>query len=179
EDRQYRKAMTRQQAIDLLQAGSGSMYDPDVVRVFLEHLPEFESEIRRQKKEVQDARAQELNKPAAGGPRPDQRQVIFEHIRNAHREVITLYEIAQTIGTSLDLRDMFAVFSSRLQDIVSYTTCVLYLQKPNSIEVEAVHVSGRNAERFKGSSIILGSGITGWVVSNRQPMYNCDPKLDF
>jgi diguanylate cyclase (GGDEF)-like protein/putative nucleotidyltransferase with HDIG domain len=178
EDRQYRKAMTRQQAIDLLQAGSGSMYDPDVVRVFLEHLPEFESEIRRQKKEVQDARAQELNKPAAGGPRPDQRQVIFEHIRNAHREVITLYEIAQTIGTSLDLRDMFAVFSSRLQDIVSYTTCVLYLQKPNSIEVEAVHVSGRNADRFKGQSVILGAGITGWVVANRQPMYNCDPLLD-
>jgi diguanylate cyclase (GGDEF)-like protein len=92
--------------------------------------------------------------------------------------VITLYEIAQTIGNSLDLRDMFAVFSSRLQDIVSYTTCVLYLQKPNSIDVEAVHVIGRNAERIKGSSIILGSGVTGWVVSNRQPMYNCDPLLD-
>jgi 2-oxoglutarate dehydrogenase E2 component (dihydrolipoamide succinyltransferase) len=73
---------------------------------------------------------------------------------------------------------MFAVFSSRLQDIVSYTTCVLYLQKPNSIDVEAVHVSGRNAERLKGASILLGSGITGWVVSNRQPMYNCDPRLD-
>ncbi|HYV05471.1 MAG TPA: diguanylate cyclase [Blastocatellia bacterium] len=178
EDRQYRKAMNRQEAIDLLLAGSGSMYDPEVVRVFLEHLPEFESEIRRQKKEVQDARAQELSKPAAGSPKPDQRQLVFEHIRNAHREVITLYEIAQTIGTSLDLRDMFAVFSSRLQDIVSYTTCVLYLQKPNSIEVEAVHVSGRNADRFKGQSVILGAGITGWVVANRQPMYNCDPLLD-
>jgi len=73
---------------------------------------------------------------------------------------------------------MFAVFSSRLQDIVSYTTCVLYLQKPNSIDVEAVHVIGRNAERIKGTSIILGSGVSGWVVSNRQPMYNCDPRLD-
>jgi diguanylate cyclase (GGDEF)-like protein len=92
--------------------------------------------------------------------------------------VTALYEIAQTIGNSLDLRDMFAVFSSRLQDIVSYTTCVLYLQKPNSIDVEAVHVVGRNSERMKGASILLGSGVTGWVVSNRQPMYNCDPRLD-
>jgi diguanylate cyclase (GGDEF)-like protein/putative nucleotidyltransferase with HDIG domain len=178
EDRQYRKAMTRQQAIDLVQAGAGTMYDPAVVRVFLDHLPEFEAEIRRQKKEVQESRERELSKPSAGGHRRHQGQVIFEHIRNAHREVITLYEIAQTIGTSLDLRDMFAVFSSRLQDIVSYTTCVLYLQKPNSIEVEAVHVSGRNADRFKGQSVILGAGITGWVVANRQPMYNCDPLLD-
>src|SRR5262249_33607127 len=117
-------------------------------------------------------------RPANGAQQRDSNQVVFEHIRNAHREVITLYEIAQTIGNSLDLRDMFAVFSSRLKDIVSYSTCVLYLQKANSIDVEAVHVNGRNADRIKGSSILLGSGVTGWVVSNRQPMYNCDPRLD-
>jgi diguanylate cyclase (GGDEF)-like protein/putative nucleotidyltransferase with HDIG domain len=178
EDRQYRKAMTREQAIDLIKSGSGTMYDPDVVRLFLEHLPQFEAEIRQQKKEVRQAREKIEGRPVTATPKKDSTQVVFEHIRNAHREVITLYEIAQTIGNSLDLRDMFAVFSSRLQDIVSYTTCVLYLQKPNSIDVEAVHVSGRNAERIKGSSILLGSGVSGWVVSNRQPMYNCDPRLD-
>jgi diguanylate cyclase (GGDEF)-like protein/putative nucleotidyltransferase with HDIG domain len=178
EDRQYRKAMTREQAIDLIKGASGTMYDPDIVSLFLEHLPQFESEIRRQKKEVRRSRVKIEGTLAQGPPKKDSNQVVFEHIRNAHREVITLYEIAQKIGNSLDLRDMFAVFSSRLQDIVSYTTCVLYLQKPNSIDVEAVHVSGRNAERLKGASILLGSGITGWVVSNRQPMYNCDPRLD-
>jgi diguanylate cyclase (GGDEF)-like protein len=92
---------------------------------------------------------------------------------------MTLYEIAQTIGTSLDLRDMFAVFSSRLKDIVSYTTCVLFLQKPDSIELEAAHVAGRNSERFKSQSIAPDAGITGWVAAHRQPMYNNDPRLDF
>jgi diguanylate cyclase (GGDEF)-like protein/putative nucleotidyltransferase with HDIG domain len=179
EDRQYRKAMTREQAIELLRSGSGSMYDPEVVRVFLDHLPQFEEEIKRQKKERQEVRAAKPGPAAARTGKEETRPVVFEHIRNAHREVITLYDIAQTIGTSLDLRDMFAVFSSRLQDIVSYTTCALYLQKQDSIELEAVHVSGRNAERFKGTGIILGSGITGWVAANRQPMYNSDPRLDF
>lgn len=178
EDRQYRKAMTREQAIELIKGGSGTMYDPDVVRMFLEYLPQFEAEIRRQNKEVRQARARLEGKTAAGASQNDGNQIVFEHIRNAHREVITLYEIAQTIGGSLDLRDMFAVFSSRLRDIVSYSTCVLYLRNPNSIDVEAMHVSGLSAERLKGSSIILGSGVTGWVVSNRQPMYNCDPQLD-
>ncbi|HSB08492.1 MAG TPA: HD domain-containing phosphohydrolase [Blastocatellia bacterium] len=179
EDRQYRKAMTREQAIELIRSGSGTMYDPEVVRVFLEHLPEFEAEIRRKKRDVRDGRAKSNDRRGRETNKKDDSRVVFEHIRNAHREVITLYEIAQTIGTSLDLRDMFAVFSSRLQDIVSYTTCVLYLQKPNSIDVEAVHVRGRDADHFKGAGIILGSGITGWVVTNRQPMYNCDPQLDF
>jgi diguanylate cyclase (GGDEF)-like protein/putative nucleotidyltransferase with HDIG domain len=178
EDRQYRKAMTREQAVGLIKSGSGTMYDPEVVRMFLEYLPQFEAEIARQRKEVKPSRLKLDGKPAADLSKKEDNLVVFEHIRNAHREVITLYEIAQTIGNSLDLRDMFAVFSSRLRDIVSYTTCVLYLQKPHSIDIEAIHVTGRNAERLKGSSILLGSGVTGWVVSNRQPMYNCDPRLD-
>ena len=178
EDRQYRKAMTREQALDLIRSSAGTMYDPEVVRVFIEHLPQFEAEIKRQKKEVKAAKAKTQNGGGQALQKKDSGQLVFEHIRNAHREVITLYEIAQTIGMSLDLRDMFAVFSSRLQDIVSYTTCVLYLHKPNSIDVEAVHVAGRYAERLKGASLILGSGTSGWVVANRQPMYNCDPRLD-
>ena len=178
EDRQYRKAMTCDQAIALIKSGSGTMYDPTVVRRFLEYLPEFEAEIRRQRKEVREVPAKIGGRPTNRAQTRDSNQIVFEHIRNAHREVITLYEIAQTIGNSLDLRDMFAVFSSRLKDIVSYSTCVLYLLKANSIDVEAVHVNGRNADRIKGSSILLGSGVTGWVVSNRQPMYNCDPRLD-
>ncbi|MEK6320139.1 MAG: HD domain-containing phosphohydrolase [Acidobacteriota bacterium] len=179
EDRQYRKAMTREQAIDLIKSSSGTMYDPQVVNLFIEHLPKFEADIKRHKQEARKPGVKLEGRPSVGPLENRASQPVFEHIRSAHREVITLYEIAQTIGASLDLRDMFAVFSSRLQDIVSYTTCVLYLKKPNSIEVEAVHVIGRNAERIKGSSIILGSGVTGWVVSNRQPMYNCDPRLDF
>ncbi len=179
EDRQYRKAMTREQAIDLIKSSSGTMYDPQVVSMFLEHLPKFEADIKRQRKEVRQPGPKLEGRPSTRPKDKQGNQAVFQHIRDAHREVITLYEIAQTIGASLDLRDMFAVFSSRLQHIVTYTTCVLYLQKPNSIDVEAVHVSGRNAARFKGASIILGSGVTGWVVSNRQPMYNCDPQVDF
>src|SRR5215475_4157985 len=46
EDRNYREAMTRDQAIDMLKEGSGTVFDPNVVRTFLDHLDEFESEIR-------------------------------------------------------------------------------------------------------------------------------------
>ena len=178
EDRQYRKAMTRDDAIGLLINGSGTRYDPKVVTTFLQNLPEFEMQIRQQKLDVH-ARPHQQNSQHFRTSMKDNSRQAFESIRNTHREVITLYAIAQTIGTSLDLRDTFAVFSSRLQDIVSYTTCVLYLQKPGSTELEAVLVSGRNADRFKGRKIAVGAGITGWVVSNCHSLYNSDPRLDF
>jgi diguanylate cyclase (GGDEF)-like protein/putative nucleotidyltransferase with HDIG domain len=178
EDRQYRKAMTREEAIALLKDGSGTFFDPTVISTFLDHLNEFESEIRQQQVEPQITETRK-RKDAGKDAKPDSGPVVFERIRSAHREVITLYDIAQTIGTSLDLRDTFAVFSSRLQDIVSYTTCVLYLVRQDSTELEAAHVSGRHSERFKGRRIPSGAGITGWVVANRHPMHNCDPRLDF
>ncbi|HKP13410.1 MAG TPA: diguanylate cyclase [Blastocatellia bacterium] len=179
EDRQYRKGLTREEAVALIRSGSGTKYDPQVVGVFLEHLPRFEEEIRRQRLTRAGLKTAKANPAPSALQRGENRAAVFEQIRNAHREVITLYDIAQTIGNSLDLRDMFAVFSSRLQDIVSYTTCVLYLQKPDSIELEAAHIAGRHAARFKGQSVMLNSGVTGYVAANRQPMYNCDPQLDF
>lgn len=178
EDRNYREAMTRGEAIAMLNEGSGTVFDPNVVRTFLDHLDEFEAEIREKCFEPRRAELPQ-ERGIARAPAADSGPMVYERIRSAHREVITLYDIAQTIGTSLDLRDTFAVFAARLEDIVSYTTCVLYLVRPDSTDVEAAHVAGRNAELFKGKSVPSGAGITGWVVANRHPMHNCDPRLDF
>jgi len=178
EDRNYRAAMTRDQAIEMLKEGSGTVFDPNVVRTFLDHLDEFETEIRERCVERQRV---ELPQPPGNtrAAKTESGPMVYEHIRSAHREVIALYDIAQTIGTSLDLRDTFAVFAARLEDIVSYTTCVLYRVRPDSTDVEAAHIAGRNAELFRTKSLPSGAGITGWVVANRHPMHNCDPRLDF
>jgi hypothetical protein len=47
-----------------------------------------------------------------------------------------------------------------MEDIISYTTCVLYLARPASTDVEAAHIAGRNAELLKGKGIPSGAGIT-------------------
>ena len=177
EDRQYRKAMTQEEAIRFLREASGTVFDPTVVSVFLDHLEDFESEIRTQGVDRTFTEPQ-MEKGILKPPVLNTGPKVYEHIRSAHREVVALYGIAETIGTSLDLRDTFAVFSSRLLDIVSYTTCVLYLQRHDTPEVEAAHVSGRNMERFKGRKMPSGAGLTGWVIANRHPMHNCDPRLD-
>ena len=178
EDRQYRQAMTRDEAIATLKEGAGSVFDPHIARAFLDHLEEFESEIRECRVEAQ-ADAFRRKPGDDRRLRPPTAPVAYEKIRSAHREVLTLYNIAQTIGTSLDLRDSFAVFSSRLQDIVSYTTCVLYLARHDATEVEAAQVAGRNAEAFRGKRMPAGRGISGWVVANSHPMHNCNPAVDF
>jgi len=179
EDRQYRKAMTRDEAIAVLKEGAGSVFDPNIVRAFLDSLEEFEAEIRERRVEPQ---VEAFRRKTGGDDRLLEREsgpIAYEKIRSAHREVLALYNIAQTIGASLDLRDTFAVFSARLFDIVSYTTCVLYLARQDATEVEAVHVAVRHTDSFRGKRMRLGAGISGWVVANSHPMHNCDPIVDF
>lgn len=177
EDRPYRKAMSKEQAIQLIKEGSGSVFDPNVVGTFLDHLQEFEAEIRSQRVEPQvtQRRTADLEKPA----KLNVEAGAFERIRNANRELINLYDIAQTIGTSLELPDIFAVFSARLEKFVRYSTCILFLQRSDSTEIEASYVAGRHAELFRGRRMNFETGISGWVVANRTPMHNCDPQLDF
>ena len=45
EDRPFRNGMNREAAIELLRNGAHSHFDPDVVELFVEHLPEFEARI--------------------------------------------------------------------------------------------------------------------------------------
>jgi signal transduction protein with GAF and PtsI domain len=40
------------------------------------------------------------------------------------------------------------------------------------------HADGRHADLLNDFPVIHGEGVTGWVLANRQPFYNADPKLD-
>ena len=45
EDRPFRRGMTRDEAIAFLLRGSGNHFDPNVVELFIKHLPAFEAQI--------------------------------------------------------------------------------------------------------------------------------------
>jgi GAF domain-containing protein len=37
---------------------------------------------------------------------------------------------------------------------------------------------GLHADLLKGRKVAVGEGVTGWVLANRQPFCNADPRLD-
>jgi diguanylate cyclase (GGDEF)-like protein/putative nucleotidyltransferase with HDIG domain len=173
--RRGNRLLARQRACETLMEGSGTLFDPEIVSTFLAHLPEFEVEIQQV---AVNAGADECD-PEGIAQRPNSGRLAFDKIRRTHFEEMTLHQMAQMLGTSLDVRETFATLSAKLQDMVGYTTCVLYLQQDSSIEVEAVLANGRNADRFASRTIALGAGIAGWVAATGQPVYDCDPRQDF
>jgi len=186
-DRPYRKGMKREESLALLRSMVASAFDPRVVDTFIEHVEEFDRLIDSQDMKEQVASSpsvdtQTSTKPDAGLA-PDIMGVAeesspFRSISEAQREVFALHEIAQTIGSSLNLSDTVALVANKLRAIVPFDTCVIYLVDDPSGKAIAAHVVGEEIELFKRRRINIGDGITGWVIANSRSMCNASPDLD-
>src|ERR1043166_1145925 len=187
-DRPYRKGMKREESLALLRSMVGNAFDPRVVEMFIEHVVEFDRMIDSQDIKEQVASAptfddQTSTKPDAGLA-PDILGVSeevaagFRSISEAQREVFALHEIAQTIGSSLNLSDTVTLIANKLRAIVPFDTCVIYLVDDPSGKAIAAHVVGEEVELFKRRRINIGDGITGWVIANSRSMCNANPDLD-
>src|SRR6202022_1304131 len=96
----------------------------------------------------------------------------FRSITQAQREVFALHEIAQTIGSSLNLDDTVTLVSNKLRAIVPFETCLIFVVGERSGKATVIHAAGENAELFRRRRMTVGDGITGWVVANGRSMSN-------
>jgi putative nucleotidyltransferase with HDIG domain len=184
EDRQYRKGLRREEAIQLIMAGSGTQYDPRIVGTFITHLPEFEAEILATRdrplptfgieatEKLSEAARQVP--PAAGFAEAER----DEPARIGHNEVKGLCDLAQVVIGARSREEMFVTFSEKLRVLVPYETCAITLIAPESGEARVVYAAGLHGALLDGRRIGMGEGVTGWVMANRKAFSNTDPRLD-
>lgn len=188
-DRPYRKGMKREESLALLRGMVGSAFDPRVVDIFTEHVEEFDrlidaEDIQEQVDSgMQTVDNQTKTRPDAGLASdvlgtPDDSSNGFRSITEAQREVFALHEIAQTIGSSLNLNDTVTLVANKLKSIVPFDSCVIFVVDDRSGKAVAVHAAGEEADIFARRRMNIGDGITGWVIANSRSMCNASPELD-
>jgi diguanylate cyclase (GGDEF)-like protein len=176
--------MTREEASALLQRGAGAHFDPQVVNKFLENLPRFDEEIAalgldQQSSPESDCESVGLSDSEIPQTREQGSVMAYDQIKNAHREVYALYEIARTFGSSLDMEDTLSILVNRVAHIVPFDTCVVYLYDEVKGYATSAHVAGRNAEALRDRCVAPGEGITGFALANRRAINHIHPGLDF
>lgn len=185
-DRPYRKGMKREDSLALLHKMSGSSFDPRVVDLFTEHVIEFDHMIAAE--DIQEQVPSEnidlttKTKPDAGLASdvlgsPD-KGLGFRSITQAQREVFALHEIAQTIGSSLNMHDTVTLVANKLRAIVPFDSCIIFVVDDRSGKATAIHAVGDHADIFERRRMSVGDGITGWVIANSRSMCNSSPELD-
>src|SRR5262249_4540414 len=181
-ERPYHKALSHQGAIGLMKHESSKALEPALVEKGVELLPSFLEEAAAEEAKAQPAESVAMN--AAGstatGLVPERStQSAFENIALAHREIYALYEIAQTMGTSLGIADTMALISSKLTNIVPWSGCTLLLYHEETDTLKCRFAVGVDVPKLLNKSVRNGEGLAGWVARNRRTIVNGHPRVAF
>ena len=169
--RSYRPAMDAEAATDVLRHEAGKALDPQLVDVFLRMLPALRADMPAA---ARDGLHLTIDSPDDGTGRSS----VFADIALAHREMYALYEIAQTMGTSLGVKDTMTLIASKLAPLVPFSTCSLFLSGSVPESLNCQFATGIDQELLAGLTTRYGQGLAGWVARNRRSLVNARPSTE-
>ena len=185
-DRQYRRALTLDEAVQVVVDDSGRAFDPKVVEVLQRRYRDFEALMKIQAGEsvLKMPPTAEVKKPVRPHLPPgitdqlggSEAQDFLQSIASARQEVQTLFELAQDLGNSLSLDETLSVLALRLRRVVPWESMAIYIRHDEVLHPE--YVSGEDFRFFSSLEIRVGQGLSGWVAANQHPILNGAPGLE-
>lgn len=188
-DRPYRKGMSEEQALRILQSLSGKQFDPAVLHAFEESLLASENALHaflsRDEFTPLNTAAEvwrglapgagfeagsDENAPARTARAPERDAASSLRVAEAREIAQGLFELGQTSDRLLGLNDFLHLFARRIHPYLEHDACALYVKANGAYRLRAV--TGESRERFTGVPIRFGEGITGWVAQSGRPLLN-------
>lgn len=178
-ERPYHRAATLSEALEQLRRQSGGAFDPALVDCFIEMLPRLRAE-----RPADEPMALERpivsfeteSRPASKASPPSNR--VFQDIALAHREIYALYEMAQAMGGSLGVSDTMTLIASKLENLVPYACCALFLHDPDTDTLGCSFATGTDSGLVRKVILHCGDGLTGRVARERRALLNGRPGAD-
>ena len=178
-DRASTQAMPVDEAVGLLWSEAGKKFDPAVVARYVELLPALQAETdddqRRGGMALPDlAKGREWTPSALRNS-----AAVLDHIGVASQELHGLYEVAQAMGTSLGVAESMTVIASKLNSLVPFSTCALFLHDTANGVARCSFATGVGEKAFAGLFVRDGVGLVGAAIAGRECVISCDPGADF
>jgi diguanylate cyclase (GGDEF)-like protein/putative nucleotidyltransferase with HDIG domain len=184
-ERPYRRAISPEEAMSTLKAEMGRSYDPSVVEVIERRYHELEALVRGAEDERKRldifARIHRQVAPSSGfAELPNEAEVratsFLSSIVSARQEAQLLFDLAQTLGNSLSLKETLSVVAVRLKEMIPHDSIVFFVCQDGMLIPEYVH--GVDYELFTSIRIPFGQGLSGWVARHEKPIYNGNPAAE-
>src|SRR5215470_12305836 len=187
-DRQYRKALLLDEAMERVVQMSGTAFDPRVVDVLKRRYIELEQMAQAQSMSMTtpglstNVRIERGLEPAAGfehtagGQAANGESDFLSSIASARQEAQTLFEVSQDLGNSLSLGETLSVLSMRLRKVIPYDSIAVFVSREGLLVPELV--SGDNFRLLSSLRVPIGEGLSGWVAENRKPIINGNPQVE-
>jgi diguanylate cyclase (GGDEF)-like protein/putative nucleotidyltransferase with HDIG domain len=190
-DRQYRRALPLDEAMNYVAGLSGRSFDPQVVNILQANYREFEqlaqsTPLRNHKLsrdlivirgDAPDAGFEKSASAAAGasGAR-DRGQTPADSIASARQEMQVIVDLATDLSKSLRMEDILSILAARLKQLVPYDCLAVYVRERSILK--ALYTSGLTSQIFASLEIPMGQGLSGWVVENGKAIINGNPAVE-
>jgi diguanylate cyclase (GGDEF)-like protein/putative nucleotidyltransferase with HDIG domain len=183
-DRQYRRALPLDRAMDEVAVRSGRDFDPRVVEVLARRYVELEA--KAQAEPLARINGLMTGVPVRTGGAPGTGLDISEYgelppapaafvrtIGAAREEVQALFDLTQELGNSLNLNDTFQGLTFGLRALVPYDALAVLIRQQD--QLEPLYVHGDLAGSLCALHLAVGEGVSGWVAANEKPAVNYNP----
>ncbi len=190
-DRQYRRALPLDQAMEIVNSESGKSFDPVIVDILRRRYIELERlalSTGVEKDRIKLSMGVKVERglaPATGFAETAEELAAAEtattidplsSIAAATQEAQMLYELTQDLGNSLSLQEALAFVGVRMKRLIPYETIAVYIRRDEKLIPE--YVSGEDLRLFTSLEIPLGQGLSGWVAENNKPLLNGSPSIE-
>lgn len=190
-DRQYRRALPLDQAMEIVNSESGKSFDPLIVDILRRRYIELErlaisTGVEKERIRLSmDVKVERGLAPATGFAEAAEELAPSEFPTNidplssiaaATQEAQMLYELTQDLGNSLSLQEALAFVGVRMKRLIPYETIAVYIRRDEKLVPE--YVSGENLRLFTSLEIPMGQGLSGWVAENNKPLLNGNPSVE-
>lgn len=173
-ERQYRPALPPNEVIAELRRQAGKQLDPNIVRLLDKHLESMTAKANRPGQSQQRPLSDVISPDTAGG-KPHGHDFMTT-IGAARQEAQVIFELLQTIGSSLSLDETLQAVRESLSKLIPYDTIVIW--KKAGDHVEPVLSAGLDGPLFAKVRIPIGQGLSGWVLETRRSVLNGNPEVE-
>jgi putative nucleotidyltransferase with HDIG domain len=175
-DRPYRKRMSDEDALRILQERRGTMYDPLIVDVFsakyTEIMPAEESAAHPATRAVGGARN------AANATAEPEPEAAVGNDPPVLTEMLAVSSLARAVSGKASLSDVGALAWMTLRGVVPASSMALFVEDERLDVLTVAHAAGAHAGLLRQMRKPRGGGIAGWVAVNRRGVLNADAGLD-
>ncbi|HXW06313.1 MAG TPA: HD domain-containing phosphohydrolase [Vicinamibacterales bacterium] len=174
-DRPYRPKLPDQEAIDILLARRGTMYDPLVVDAFME----IHSQLQQESPQLTTAPSFRAIADASHPTTPiESQRGPLDDISASGEEMLTLFDLARGLTGQVSTQDAADLIAKHVRRLVPYSTCAFFIYRVETHELLAAHVVGTDAELLQNLRFEVGQRLSGWVAAHRKSIRNSNPILD-
>jgi putative nucleotidyltransferase with HDIG domain len=184
-DREYRKAMSLDAAMDYVDSEAGKSFDPEVVKILRRlHRSLAEDASLEAGQEAGLSVQPQIGNPTTPGAGLDTSAAsgvasdvpgFLSAIAAANREEQHLRVLTGNIAV-LELDELMPRIERLLQGLIPVDATVLFLRHAN--EFRAEYSTGVDADALAYLGVAAGEGLTGWVAQHRKAVVNGNPSVD-